>query len=135
MDVRGDMLKALQNISAPGSFASFHGLKQPPPAHIWVDGIGHVSLPLGGPQAEQLIARCRQAPFGKGSDTIVDTSVRNTWELDSTQFSIEGDGWAPFLEGLRKHVAKDLGIDMPIKAEIYKMLVYEKGAMFKPHAE
>lgn len=28
-----------------------------------------------------------------------------------------------------------LGITVPIKAELYKMLVYGKGAMFKPHTE
>ena len=29
----------------------------------------------------------------------------------------------------------ELGINEPIRAEAYKMLIYEKGAMFKAHTE
>lgn len=32
-------------------------------------------------------------------------------------------------------VAADLGIRSHVSAELYKMLIYEKGAMFKAHTE
>ena len=82
-----------------------------------------------------LIAQSHQAPYGKGSETIVDTAVRNTWELNPEQFQIRSPHWGPFLGNLLKQVAQGLGINAPISAELYKMLIYEKGAMFKAHTE
>jgi hypothetical protein len=31
--------------------------------------------------------------------------------------------------------AKEMGIKETVTAQLYKMLIYEKGAMFKPHTE
>ena len=53
-----------------------------------IDGIpGDIKLPLNVATARRLIRQARQAPYGIGSETIVDTAVRNTWELDAAQFS------------------------------------------------
>lgn len=130
-----ELFQALSNIHTTGSFASFGALGHPPPANLFVDGIGELSMPLNEDQARQLIAQSRQAPFGKGSKTIVDTAVRNTWELDSSQFSFRNPDWGSWIHKLCAIVAERLGISVTIKAEIYKMLLYEKGAMFKPHTE
>jgi hypothetical protein len=129
------LLGALTSIQTRGSFASFQKLTQTPPADLSVDGVGDILMPLNEAQASQLIQKARQAPFGKGSDTVVDTAVRNTWELDAAQFSFQNPGWPGFINSICGRVAMDLGINAPIKAEIYKMLIYEKGAMFKPHTE
>lgn len=43
-----------------------------------VHGVGKIILPLQEAQVRELIAASRQAPYGKGSETIVDTAVRNT---------------------------------------------------------
>ena len=133
--VKEDMLSALQSIQASGSFAAFHSLDHPPPADIWVRDVGHISMPLTKRAAMQVVAQCLKAPYGKGSETIVDTSVRNTWELDPSRFELRGPSWRSFLNGIEARVAEDLGIRQPIIAELYKMLIYEEGAMFKPHAE
>lgn len=53
-----------------------------------VNGIGAIGLPLVSSQMQEMIKLCEQAPYGKGEDTIVDTSVRNTWQLSPTQFQI-----------------------------------------------
>ena len=92
-------------------------------------------MPLDESRARQLIEKARQAPFGKGSATIVDTAVRNTWELDAEQFAFRNPSWPGFVRALCAHVAEDLGIKSAITAKVYKMLVYEKGAMFKAHTE
>ncbi|PHH91119.1 hypothetical protein CDD83_1600 [Cordyceps sp. RAO-2017] len=120
------LLDALSCIQTPGSFASFARLADPPPAGLTVNGIGPITMPLSQSQAEQLVAAARQAPYGKGSETIVDTSVRNTWELDATQFAFENPAWPGYLGWLCRHVAQQLGIGAPIRAEPYKMLFTEK---------
>lgn len=78
-----DFLESSTSIRAPGSFASFGSLRQPPPCGLFVHDVGDVAMPLSESQASQLIAKARQAPYGRGSDTIVDTAVRNTWGLDA----------------------------------------------------
>ncbi|MFO7905266.1 MAG: hypothetical protein ACQESR_17160 [Planctomycetota bacterium] len=40
-----------------------------------VDGLGAVGLPLTKAQARKLIKLCQQAPYGKGTETVVDTDV------------------------------------------------------------
>ena len=129
-----EMLNALEDIKTPGSFASFGTLSPFDPA-ITVEGVGQINLPLGEEQARQLIELSRQAPFGKGSETIVDTSVRNTWEIDAEKLTFANPRWEWILYQVCRRVASDLGISSPIQADLYKMLLYEKGAMFKAHTE
>ncbi|KAF4977820.1 hypothetical protein FZEAL_5727 [Fusarium zealandicum] len=133
--IKKDLLKTLQGIKGTGSFASFAHLTERPPAGLFVPGVGNITMPLSEVQACQLIAKARQAPFGKGSDTVVDTAVRNTWELNAEQFKFRDLKWAAFIQSLCKNVAHSLGINTTVRAEIYKMLIYEKGAMFKAHTD
>ncbi|POR35594.1 Uncharacterized protein TPAR_04224 [Tolypocladium paradoxum] len=133
--LKQDLLSALSSIQTPGSFAAFGALARQPPAGLFVSGVGDIAMPLGESQARQLMAKARQAPYGKGSDTIVDTAVRNTWELEPEQFAFRDPAWPGHLRALRARVAQDLGINTTIRAGIYKMLIYEKGAMFKAHTD
>src|SRR5438309_1640652 len=55
---------------------------------IEVDGLGAVKLPLKGAVAKKLVAQCHVAPYGKGTQTLVDRKVRNTLELDPKQFRL-----------------------------------------------
>ncbi|KAG5999712.1 hypothetical protein E4U54_001704 [Claviceps lovelessii] len=134
-ELKSHLLQALSGIKASGSFASFGVLPDSPPADLSVDGVGEIALPLSESQARQIIAKAHQAPFGKGSATIVDTAVRNTWELDPEHFTFGNPAWPAFIRNVCARVAVDLGIDAPITAQIYKMLIYEKGAMFKAHTD
>ena len=52
-----------------------------------------LSLPLTTSQAKDIISVASQAPFGRGEETIVDTSVRCTWQLDPEQFTIKSLDW------------------------------------------
>ncbi|KAM0558470.1 hypothetical protein ACHAPJ_004660 [Fusarium lateritium] len=138
LDFKQDLLEAITNIKSASKFAFSTKVDTPPKLGdlgISVDGIGEISLPLGEPHARQIITKARQAPYGKGSDTIVDTSVRNTWELNPTQFTIGWSGWPSCLKQICDTVAQQMGISTTIHAELYKMLLYEKGAMFKAHTD
>lgn len=50
-----------------------------------VDGFGVLGLPLNAAEAKRLISVCEQAPFGMGERTVVDRSVRDTWEVDAAK--------------------------------------------------
>ncbi|OHW97651.1 2OG-Fe oxygenase family protein, partial [Colletotrichum incanum] len=129
-----DLLCALDDVQAQGSFASFRPLKSVDP-ELFVHDVGPIVLPLQEPQAREMIVKAVQAPFGKGSDTIVDTTVRNTWELDPKHFELRSPRWVADLQKICAMVASDMNIKSPINAELYKLLVYEKGAMFKAHTD
>jgi hypothetical protein len=100
-----------------------------------VDKLGQVQLPLDPKAAKALIARCRVAPFGKGTRTLVNRGVRNTWELDPKKFHL-ADHWNAAVAGAARLAAEQL--DLPaddVEARLYKLLVYEKGGFFLPHRD
>ena len=94
-----------------------------------------VGLQLADREAKILIGHSPQSPFGRGSETIIDTSVRKTWELNTDQFELRNPAWPPFLQELVAFVAKKLGTGTDVQAELYKMLLYESGGYFQPHSE
>ncbi|KAL2211650.1 hypothetical protein CC79DRAFT_1363949 [Sarocladium strictum] len=129
-----DVHNALEGMEFVGDFATFDQYQSQRIRSIKVKDVGDVSLPLKETQARQMIEKARLAPFGKGTETIVDTSVRNTWELNPDQFEL-GSEFSSILDLVRAKVRVDLGIRTNIRAELYKMLIYEKGALFKPHKD
>jgi len=77
---------ALRLVERPGCFAA-DGLTTMPMPSISITG-QPLNLPLDKPQAKKLIKLARRAPFRQGKETIVDTSVRCTWQLNPTQLVI-----------------------------------------------
>ncbi|KAL9013162.1 MAG: hypothetical protein Q9173_002136 [Seirophora scorigena] len=103
-----------------------------------VHGLGIIGLPLSERGAVELRKACHQAPFGKGSETIIDTRVRNTWELNADQFEIRNQAWQAALDQTLQQVAKALGVagdSAGIRAELYKLLWYDDGAFFDSHTD
>jgi hypothetical protein len=136
VSLQGDMLEALDSIESPGTFAALNRLNRGSIPPIYVRDVGNISMPLSEAQAQAIIAQSRQAPYGKGNQTLVDTSVRNTWELDPDQFELQGDSWVPLIRFMCDSICSGAGLGhVKVRAELYKMLLYEKGAMFKAHTE
>lgn len=46
-----------------------------------VAGAGPISFPVKAPQAKRMIASARPARFGRGEQTLMDVSARDTWEI------------------------------------------------------
>ena len=92
-----------------------------------------LGLPICEPQAKQLIELASRAPFGRGEQTIVDTSVRCTWQLNPGQFSVTNPRWEESLRRLLEQVKTELGCNtkMKVTCELYKLLLYEQGGFFK----
>ncbi|KAI0852514.1 hypothetical protein F5Y00DRAFT_226824 [Daldinia vernicosa] len=129
-----DLLAALESIRHKGAPLSLSPIPRIDP-EIFVQDIGIIKVPLSEIQARQLVAMSHQAHYGKGSESIIDTPVRNTWELNPDQFEIRAPTWQNCLDKILAEVAKRLDIASPISAELYKMLLYEKGAMSKSHID
>lgn len=129
------LLDALSGIGQPGHFCVSGDLPMTMPG-LDVKGLGPVTLPLNRTQAKKLIQCCRQAPYGQGSDTIVDTDVRRVWELDPQQFQLTGPEWDSMVTAIVEGAQAALGLnDVKLNIDIYKMLLYEKGSFFLPHRD
>jgi hypothetical protein len=136
--LKEDLDYCLNNIQSHGSFALFEQLSNPPNPGLHLKDAGLIGLPLSDRDAKIIVAASHAAPFGKGEQTIVDSNVRKTWELSPSDFEIRNPAWQPFLKSIVAKVSTGLGVDSTgngVSAELYKLLLYDEGAMFKPHQE
>jgi len=124
----------LQGLQSPGNFYVTGTLELFPPC-LEVDQVGRISLPLLPTQAEQLIEVAERAPYGKGHETLVDTDVRRTWQINADKVKISGKYWQKNLADIVSQVKSGLGVDCDISAELYKLLVYDTGSFFVPHRD
>ncbi|MDQ1017396.1 2OG-Fe(II) oxygenase [Streptomyces afghaniensis] len=102
-----------------------------------VAGVGPVGLPLRAPQVKRLISVARPALFGRGEQTLSDTSVRDTWQILPDQLSLAGPSWPSLLSGALEYFRDALGPPSAtrLRAEPHAMLVYGKGQFFLPHQD
>ncbi|SPO07753.1 uncharacterized protein DNG_10448 [Cephalotrichum gorgonifer] len=99
-----------------------------------ISGTQLIPLPLAGRDALTIKSACREAPFGRGDETVVDTSVRKTWELDHTHFKLTNPRWPVFLTSLVLKASSDLGL-VGVDAHPHKLLLYEEDSFFRPHKD
>ncbi len=129
------LLEALAGIDRPGDVVAAGDWELTMPG-LEVEGLGTVGLPLSKGQARALIRKCRQAPYGKGTQTLVDTNVRRVWEMDPAQFELTNPKWDALIESIIDEVKQRLGLDeCRLSAHLYKLLLYEKGSFFLPHRD
>ena len=98
---------------------------------IEVEGVGTLSFPVPDTQIAALVRKAERAPYGRGKETIVDTSVRNVWQIAPGKVKIGGKSWAENFKKILSKVTAGLGCDDPsISAELYKLLVYKRADSF-----
>lgn len=134
MPIADKLAEILEGVSRPGDFF-VAGRAELLPPRIEVEGVGTVALPLLPAQAKALINAATQAPYGRGSETIIDTTVRKTWQIGAEAMSIGGKHWNKTLAGIVARAAEGLGISEHVTAELYKLLIYEKGSFFVSHRD
>jgi 2OG-Fe(II) oxygenase superfamily len=133
-DIVTGLAAMLSQVRRPGDFYTSGTTELLAPA-LSVDGVGPIALPLLPAQAAQLVAAAERAPYGRGPDTIVDTSVRNTWQIAPEHVRIGGRHWPRTLETILGLVGEGLGVSDAIEAEFYKLLIYDKGSFFVSHRD
>lgn len=133
--IKTDILSCLKQIKGAGKFVSVHTENFVFPG-MEVSGVGEISYPVNAIQAKALIDVAQKAPFGKGSETILDDTVRSAWEIDAAQLRFKGEQWNTILNKAVSKIKEDLGLeDHTVSASLYKMLVYEKGDFFPAHKD
>ena len=127
--------KLLQSIDRPGDFFAHGRLLIPMPV-LKVDGVGLLSFPVPDVQVRALIEVAERAPYGKGPETLVDTSVRDCWQIDAAQVRLGGRAWPETFSGILGATATGLGCPIErLEAQLYKLLVYPSEGFFSAHRD
>ncbi|MBU1210800.1 MAG: 2OG-Fe(II) oxygenase [Alphaproteobacteria bacterium] len=134
MTVTHELAEILDDVDRPGDFFA-SGRAEFLAPRLEVEGVGPIALPLLPTQAKQLIKAATRPPYGRGADTVVDTKIRRTWQIEASRVSIGGKHWAKTLDGIVARAAEGLGVAEPVTAELYKLLVYDKGSFFVSHRD
>jgi len=134
LSIARDLAAVLELVQRPGDFFT-HGIHEIAAPGLEVAGIGPIALPLLPMQAAQLISMAERAPYGRGEQTLVDTSVRRSWQVNPDQVRIRGSGWARTLDAIVARAAEGLGVTGKVAAEFYKLLVYDEGSFFVSHRD
>ena len=85
--------------------------------------------PFRAPARRKFGPHGEPAPFGKGQETLLDTTVRHTWYFPTATVDVDWHGRLDdVLEDARS--ALDLPIGCRLEAQFHSLLVYERGQFF-----
>jgi hypothetical protein len=133
-DARQALEEFLDALGESSQFATSGSLTPVIPG-LEVKGVGSIGTPISAADAKRLIATATQAPYGRGEETIVDTSVRRVWQLEPSQFSLRNAQWSAHVAAIVDVVRQEFGIRPKVNPQLYKLLIYEKGSFFAPHRD
>ena len=97
-----------RSVVRPGDFCTHGRLFLPMPT-VNVESVGLLSLPVPDFQVRSLTEVAERAPYGKGTETVVDTSVRDCWQIDAARLRIGGRAWDDTFATILDAVATGLG--------------------------
>lgn len=99
-----------------------------------VDGLGEIALPISPAKARKLRELAAPAKYGKGTETLTDPSVRDTWEVARESVHVRWDGkFGAVLDSIRDDLM--LPANCTLRPELHSLLVYERGQFFLPHQD
>ncbi|EAU82069.2 hypothetical protein CC1G_09671 [Coprinopsis cinerea okayama7 len=90
----------------------------------------YFDFPLDDYKVDEVLEHASRSPFGMGDQKVVDTKVRDTWEIDGSKVKLN-DPFAEWVEyKVLTDVWKGLGVATPStkpRCEFYKLLIYKPG--------
>ena len=119
-------------------FGDYHvrGKFGAPPPWLQVDGVGTIAFPVQEAQVRSLVRAAERAPYGRGPETVLDTSVRDCWQIGADKVLLSSAAWRETLQSILARVSEGLGYPADrLEARLYKLLVYERGGFFAPHRD
>ena len=128
------LTELLRSVVRPGDYCAHGRLFLPMPT-VNVAGVGLLSFPVPDSQVRALTEVAERAPYGRGTETLVDTSVRDCWQIDAARLCIAGRAWDDTFATVLDAVATGLGFGDDLEARLYKLLVYPTGGFFAPHRD
>lgn len=130
-----DLEKVIATIDRPGAYCT-HDRRIVYTPTLEVGEVGIIAFPLLESQIKSMIVEAERAPYGKGEETLLDSSVRNCWQVNADKVKIGGPKWKETFANILGSVAAGLGCDRSrLSAELYKLLIYEKGGFFVAHRD
>ncbi|KAG6835403.1 hypothetical protein H0H93_001817 [Arthromyces matolae] len=134
-DLREDLEEALQGDFDFEDFFYYGALAPTAPNPcLSIEGPGRVGLPLSARDARAIIDVCARATFGIGSQTVVNSKFRDTWEIEPSKVKFENPAWTRFIHDyMIPTVWQGLGMaaaTVPPKCELHKLLLYEPGSQW-----
>ena len=130
MTITQELAEILGDVDRPGDFFA-SGRAEFLAPRLEVEGVGPIALPLLPAQAKQLIKAATRAPYGRGADTVVDTKVRRTWQIEASRVSISGKHWAKTLDGIVERAAEGLGVSEPVDGRALQAARLRQGQLFR----
>lgn len=100
-----------------------------------VENVGLIPFPLTDHYASELKRVASLAPFGKGTKTVVDTSVRHTFEVNPDKVAFLNQDFVAEVQNVACRLATTLNVGGSIRAELHRLLLYEPGSFFLPHRD
>ncbi|KAH9919330.1 uncharacterized protein B0H18DRAFT_1106704 [Fomitopsis serialis] len=87
-------------------------------------------------ELKSLSASCDRATFGVNQADVLDESYRKAGKLDSSDFSMQFNAVETgLLDVVSTELFEGKWAARPIRAELYKLNVYEEGSFFKSHVD
>lgn len=105
--------------------------------HLEVAGVGNVTFPISRAKAAALCRVAKPARHGFKDRTVLDTSVRDTWEIAKSKIKIDERRWRAALSSSLERIAERLGLGpgAELRASLHNMLVYAPGQFFTTHQD
>lgn len=133
-DVLRAIAQALAQVDRAGDFYAC-GEHPVPVAGLSIEGLGPMPLPLVPAVVAALEPLSTPAPYGRGGETLVDPDVRRCRQLTADVIQAGSPAWQAMLDGIVRAAAAGLGVDGPVTAHLYKLLLYGPGDFFVPHRD
>ena len=129
------LIELLESIDRPGDYCVGGTLYGAMPL-ITLENVGPLSFPVPQAQIDELVEVAERAPYGKGTKTVMDTSVRDCWQIDAHQVRITGKAWSESFDQIMNLVSEGLGLNQgQLGAKLYKLLIYKEGGFFAAHRD
>lgn len=126
----------LATVAPAGAFAA---RRTGPTADLMidVDEVGPIRLPVTPEQAQRLCEVARPARYGRREQTLLDATVRDTWEIPPERVRVDERRWGLALPGVLESLRSELGLppDCELSARLHSMLVYAPGQFFARHQD
>ena len=121
----------LHSVDRPGDFC-VHGKLYAPMPTLEVEGVGALAFPVPESQLRTLIRAAERAPYGKGPQTVTDSSVRDCWQIGAGQIGLGGGAWADTFAGIldtekAPGMIATLTISLPAAGEGGQLIVRHRG--------
>jgi len=96
--IRKQLKACLSTSESTGNFVYQDTHESYPNPCLKIKDIGNVGLPLSLRDVDAVKQASDRAPFGKGTETIVDETVRKTWQIDAADLELSNPRWSQWVE-------------------------------------